>query len=75
LAFTAGTPSASRYLLRYAYASLGPVSWEEDFLVRVSAYELYVLLHTATTNQEAAVMAWLQEKVATLGLAGILAEL
>jgi hypothetical protein len=68
-------PSASRYVLRYAYTASGPVSWDEDFLVHVSAHELYVLLHTVTPNQEAAVLAWLQERAATLGLTGILAEL
>ena len=69
------TPSASHYLLRYAYTASGPASWDEDFLVQVSAHELYVLLHTATANQEATVLAWLQEEVATLGLTGTLAEL
>ncbi len=68
-------PSASRYLLRYAYAAPGPVSWDEDFLVQVSAHGLYLLLHTATANQEATVLAWLQEQVTTLRLTGILAEL
>jgi hypothetical protein len=69
------TPSASHYLLRYAYTASGPVSWDEDFLVQVSAHELYVLLHTATANQEATVLSWLQEEVATLGLTGTLTEL
>lgn len=69
------TPSASRYFLRYAYDASGPVSWDEDFLVQVSAHELYVLLHGGTAKQEAAVLAWLQEEVAKLGFTGILAEL
>jgi hypothetical protein len=62
------------HLLGYAYAASGPIAWDEDFLLEVSPEALYVLLHSATRNQEASVLAWLQDCVATLGLIGTLAE-
>lgn len=61
-------------LLRYAYAASGPISWEEDFLLEVSSQEIYVLLHTATGDQKADVLTWLQQGIAILGLTGTLAE-
>jgi hypothetical protein len=62
-------------LLRYAYAASGPISWDEDFLLEVSSHEVYLLLHTATGDQEANVLTWLQQCTAILGLTGTLAEL
>lgn len=62
-------------LLRYAYAASGPISWEEDLLLKISSQEVYLLLHTATREQEANVLSWLQQCTAMLELAGTLAEL
>lgn len=62
-------------LLRYAYAASGPISWDEDFLLKISSQEVYLLLHTATRDQEANVLTWLQQCIARLELAGALAEL
>lgn len=62
------------WLLRYAYAASGPISWDEDFLLEVSSLQVYLLLHTATGNQEADILTWFQQCAAMLGLAGTLAE-
>lgn len=62
-------------LLRYAYAASGPTSWDEDFLLELSSQQVYLLLHTATGDQEPNVLTWLQQGIAILGLAGTLAEL
>ena len=62
-------------LLRYAYAASGPISWEEDFLLKVSSQEAYLLLHTGTGDQETNVLTWLQQCTTMLELAGTLAEL
>jgi hypothetical protein len=68
-------PVETSYLLRYAYLAAGPLAWDEDFLLEVSSHRIYLLLHTATADQTARVLTWLQQCVATLGLAGALAEL
>jgi hypothetical protein len=62
-------------VVRYAYAALGPLGWDEDFLVRVTSQQVYLLLHTATTDQTVQVCTWLQQGAAELGLAGSLVEL
>ena len=57
------------HVLRYAYAAGVPPVWEEDFLLCLSNQKLYLLLHTATGQQEPAVLAWLQHCLHTSGLA------
>lgn len=68
-------PLQTSTVVRYAYASAGPLAWDEDFLVEVSSQQVYLLLHTATADQTARVLAWLQQGTAKLGLAGSLTEL
>jgi hypothetical protein len=62
-------------VVRYAYAASGPLAWDEDFLVEVARQQVYLLLHTATADQTAQVLMWLQQSAAKLGLAGALIEL
>lgn len=64
-----------RYTIRYAYAASGSPAWNEDFLVEVTTQQVYLLLHTATVDQTARVLTWLQQGVAELGLAGSVVEL
>lgn len=56
------------HILRYAYAVGVSPLWEEDFLLYLSHKKLYVLLHTATGEQELAIIAWLQDCLHTSGL-------
>ena len=68
-------PGETSSLLRYAYHAAGPLAWGEDFLLEVSSQQVYLLLHTATADQTVRVLIWLQQGLASLGLAGTLAEL
>jgi hypothetical protein len=68
-------PGETSSLLHYAYLAADPLAWGEDFLLEVSSQQIYLLLHTATADQTARVLTWLQQSVASLGLAGMLAEL
>jgi hypothetical protein len=63
------------HVVRYAYAASGPLAWDEDFLVEVASQQVYLLLHTATADQTARVLTWLQQSAAKLGLAGSVVEL
>ncbi len=55
-------------VLRYAHAAGVPPVWGEDFLVDLSNQKLYLLLHTASGEQEQAVLVWLQHCLHTSGL-------
>ena len=56
------------HLLSYAYGVGTPLIWEEDFLVDLSDQKIYLLIHTATGEQEQAVLAWLQRCLHSSGL-------
>ena len=60
-------PGDTNYVVRYAYATSGPLAWEEDFLVAVASQQAYLLLHTATADQTARVLAWLQQGALSSG--------
>lgn len=55
-------------VLRYAHSTGVPPVWGEDFLVGVSNQKIYLLLHTATGEQEQAVLGWLHYCLHTSGL-------
>jgi len=57
------------HVLRYAYADGVLPVWEEDFLLCLTNQKLYLLLHTATGEQEPEVLAWLQDCLHTSSLA------
>jgi hypothetical protein len=63
-------------VLHYAHAAEMLPVWEEDFLIDLSDQKLYLLLHTATSEQEKAVLEWIQHCLHASGLLkGALQEL
>jgi len=57
--------------MSYVFAAEKLPDWEEDFLVNLSAQKLYLLLHSATNEQEQAVLTWLQSCLHASGLFGL----
>lgn len=66
-------PQGEGARLRYAYRLRRPPDWDEDFLLDVSAQEIYLLLHAAT--HLSAVWTWLQQGLAAQGIAATLSDL
>ena len=54
--------------MSYVFAAEKLPDWEEDFLVNLSAQKLYLLLHSATNEQEQAVLTWLQSCLHASGM-------
>ena len=59
------------HILRYVLDAGKIPKWEQDFLVYLSEQKLYVLVHSATGDQEEEVLGWLQKCLHTSGLFGL----